>query len=467
MSFTSFSYLAFLALASGLYRLCPSRHRPALLLAISYAFYCTWSVPAAAVLAAITVLTYLAPVGPENVRSGARRGHTAMIVVSLLVCYLFAFKIALLTPAHGIAGLIMPLGISYYTFRLISYVLDVHWGKIAGERRFVHFAAYVAFFPQIVAGPIQRADEFFGQLPPKPIQVGNGIARIGWGLAKKLIIADNLGVAVNYVYGHTTSLHGMPLWIGMYLFPLQMYADFSGLTDIAIGTGQLFGITGRENFDRPFTATSISGYWRRWHMSLTTWLGDYLFTPLRMATRTAGNLGLAFSTTVNMVAVGLWHGLTGGYLMFGLLHSAFLCGDVLTTRKRGKFFKKHPEWNRPAAVLGWVLTFHMVAVAMVYFRAARVSDANWLLTNLWRPGADGWLDAIGGRALARGLVGYGLLELCERFRPDLWWAEARESAPRWVKWSVASAAALAGCAGVCLLLAASGGKPVRFLYEIF
>src|SRR6202035_465278 len=114
------------------------------------------------------------------------------------------------------------------------------------------------------------------------------------------------------------------LWIAFYLFPLQLYADFSGLTDIAIGTGRLFGINGPENFNRPFTATSISDYWRRWHMSLTTWLADYVFMPLRMAARGAGSLGLVFSITVNMVAIGLWHGLTTSYLAFGVVHSAYL-----------------------------------------------------------------------------------------------------------------------------------------------
>jgi alginate O-acetyltransferase complex protein AlgI len=296
--------------------------------------------------------------------------------------------------------------------------------------------------------------------------VGHAVARIGWGLAKKLIVADNLGAAVDYVYGRTSSLHGAPLWVGFYLFPLQLYADFSGLTDIALGTGQLFGIIGPENFNRPFTATSISDYWRRWHMSLTNWLGDYVFTPLRMATRNAGNLGLVFSTSVNMIAIGLWHGLTGGYLVFGLLHSAFLCGDILTSRRRSKFFKKNPEWNRAASLLGWVLTFHMVALALVYFRAVRVSDANWLLANLWSGSTVGWVDSMGGRALVRGLVGYAVLELCERYRPDQWWAEARVAAPRWMRWSVASAGVVAGVAGIGLLLSASG-KHVRFLYEIF
>src|SRR5262249_55675596 len=159
------------------------------------------------------------------------------------------------------------LGISYYTFKLISYVLEVHWGKMDACRRVADFAGYVAFFPQIVAGPIQRPADYLGQLPAVPSRVSEALSRIAWGCIKKLIIADNLAPAVGYVYSHVTGLEGAPLWLGFYLFPLQLYADFSGLTDIAIGAGKLFGITGPENFNRPFTATSISDYWRRWHMS--------------------------------------------------------------------------------------------------------------------------------------------------------------------------------------------------------
>ena len=144
-------------------------------------------------------------------------------------------------------------------------------------RRVGDFAAYVAFFPQILAGPIQRPADYFSQLPPIPARVTDALPRIAWGLVKKLLIADNLAPAVNYVYANVGGLHGAPLWVGFYLFPLQIYADFSALTDIAIGTGRLLGITGPENFNRPFTATSISDFWRRWHMSLTSWLLDYVF----------------------------------------------------------------------------------------------------------------------------------------------------------------------------------------------
>jgi len=467
MSYTGFTFLAFLAAGVCLYRSCPMRWRPALLLVLSYAFYLTWSPTGALLLAVLSALTFFAA------RLSGAAGRLAPVVVLLLVTCLAAFKIALLTPARGLAGLVMPLGISYYTFKLISYVLDVHWGKIAPEKSLIRFAAYVSFFPQIVAGPIQRPGDFFSQLPPGPSSVPGAFSRIAWGFTKKLLIADNLAPIVNYVYAHVTGLQGLPLWMGFYLFPLQLYADFSALTDIAIGVGRLFGINGPENFDRPFTATTVSGYWRRWHMSLTSWVVDYVFTPLRMATRSAGNLGLAFSITVNMMVLSLWHGLGGGYLVFGLLHSGYLTAEAFTARWRSRFFKLRPTWNAAGNFLGCVMTFHLVAFALVFFRSARVSDAFWLLEHL----TTGWsnvsaaletmLIQVSARALAIGVLGYVVLELGERFRPDVLMRNWRESAPRSLRWSFYFATTVMLIFGLALLVLHNGQASSPFIYEIF
>lgn len=475
MSFTEPVFLLYVAVCAALNRLCPARFRAAFLLLASYGFYLTWNPVAAGLLAVLTILTFSAALAVENARltGTGRLASVGMAMVALLVGYLAAFKVALLTPTHGIAGLIMPLGISYYTFKLLSYVLDVHWGKLPAETRLVNFAAYVAFFPQIVAGPIQRPGDFLAQLPPKPVSVAEAAPRIAWGFVKKLIIADNLAPTVNTIYAHVTGLHGAPLWVGFYLFPLQLYADFSGLTDIALGTGRLFGITGPENFNRPFTASSISDFWRRWHMSLTNWLVDYVFVPLRMATRRAGTFGLVLSITVNMVAIGLWHGLTFGYFVFGVLNAAYLVVDALTSRDRAKFFKRNPAWDAAGTWLGWLLTFHLILIAEVFFRAPRVSDAVWLLAHLWS-GLSGFtafftsgLMEGQARGLTIGLVGYLILELGERYRPDLRAKELYHSSPRWVQWSFYSAGIVIGIFAMAMLVAYAGDKKSPFLYEIF
>jgi alginate O-acetyltransferase complex protein AlgI len=467
MSYTSFEFLGFLAAAVCLYHLCPLRWRPALLLVLSYTFYLTWVPKAALLLAALSVLTFFAA------RSSGAGGRLTPALIILLVACLAAFKIALLFPARGIAGLVMPLGISYYTFKLISYVLDVHWGKIVPEQSLIRFAAYVSFFPQIVAGPIQRPGDFFSQLPSFRFSLWDALPRIAWGFTKKLLIADNLAPTVNYVYAHVSSLQGAPLLMGFYLYPLQLYADFSGLTDMAIGVGRLFAINGPENFERPFTATTISGYWRRWHMSLTSWFVDYVFTPLRMATRTVGNLGLAFSITVNMVLIGMWHGLARGFVIFGLIHSCYITMEAITARWRNRFFKRHQKWNTAGNLLGCYLTFHLVAFALVFFRSPHVSDAVWLLEHL----TTGWAKVnffpasmqmqVSLRNLAVGLMGYAVLELGERLRPDLLVRNMRGSAPRWMRWSFYFAATVVVAFGLSLLVLHAGQARSQFIYEIF
>ncbi|MGC9951453.1 MAG: MBOAT family O-acyltransferase [Bryobacteraceae bacterium] len=475
MSYTEPLFLLYLAACAGLNRLCPARRRAAFLLVASYVFYLTWSPPAAGMLAVLTILTFGAAHRVEKARNSGK-GSVAWLAPTaavFLAGYLAAFKAALSMPAHGIAGLVMPLGISYYTFKLIGYVLEVHRGNLPAEKSMVDFAAYIAFFPQIVAGPIQRPGDFFTQLPPKPAALADALPRLAWGLAKKLLVADHLAPVVNSIYADVTGLHGAPLWAAFYLFPLQLYADFSGLTDIAIGAGRLLGITGPENFNRPFTASSISDFWRRWHMSLTNWLGDYVFVPLRMATREAGKAGLVFSITVNMVAIGLWHGLTGGYLMFGVLNAGYLIADALTSRRRAKFFKRNPSLDAAGRWLGWLLTFHLILIAEVFFRAPRVSDAVWLLRHLWSglSGSTALLDGVvaesGARGLAIGLVGYLILELGERYRPDVWARERYSAAPRWVRWSFHAAGVVVGIFGLALLVAHAGAQKSPFLYEIF
>jgi alginate O-acetyltransferase complex protein AlgI len=473
LSFTEPLFLLYLAVCAGLNRLCPMRFRPLLLLFASYGFYLTWSPAAAAILAVLTVATFgIALAVEKSLSRGSSATALGLGSVLLLTGYLAAFKIALLTPTHGIAGLVMPLGISYYSFKLISYVLEVHRGNLPAEKNLIDFAAYVAFFPQIVAGPIQRPGDFFKQLPASPVSASRAVARIGWGLAKKLIVADNLAPAVSYVYAHVFDLHGAPLWMGFYLFPLQLYADFSGLTDIAIGAGQLFGITGPENFNRPFTASSISDFWRRWHMSLTNWLVDYVFLPLRMATRGIGTLGLILSITINMVAIGLWHGLTAGYLVFGVLNAAYLVGDVLSNRRRTKFFKQNPSWDGAGNWLGWFLTFHLIMIAEVFFRAPRLPDAVWLLGHLWTNWSGsltllyGVITESGAQQLGIGLAGYLILELGERYWEKVRLVELYFTGPRWVRWSLHCAAAMIAIFGLALLVDHSG-KSSPFLYEIF
>lgn len=451
MNYLSVQFALFLAAAVLGYYLCPRRHRPFWLLLASYAFYVLWSPLAALGILGATVFTFwigLLVEGKQARNTSENLGRSTMaLAVTLLLLYLGFYKLLgpmgdwlsgkAATPepwkAFLARNVALPLGISYYSFKLISYVVDVYWRKIPAERNFVAFASYVAFFPQIVAGPIQRSGDFLQQihnLSPSPECMKSGLRRLLLGCFKKTVIADNLGLLISLAYPHSVPSHASSL-AAFYLYPLQLYADFSALTDIAVGAGRLFGIESPENFNEPFLASSISHYWRRWHMSLTTWLTDYVFLPLRMATRRAGNWGLAFSLMVNMLLIGLWHAVSWTFVVFGLLHGIFLVVDALTARGRLKFFKAHARWDRAATWLGPVFTFHLVAFAMVFVRAESLPQAWDVLSRLGAPG----LVSVGifEQETRYALIGLALWILWSIAQKQRWMRPVQ--APVWGRWA--------------------------------
>jgi hypothetical protein len=472
MQFISLAGLLFVALAAILCRAAPARWKPAVLLVASYLFYCTWDPWMALALLGATAACYLAALGIEQWR--ASKVGTAMLSVTVtsLVLYLSLFKMHdLFVTGSFIAA---PLGISYYTFRLISYVVDVYWGKIAVERNAVRFAAYVAFFPHMVAGPIQRAEEFLPQVSPErrhwAPQVWRGVTRMLLGFFKKLAVADPLSRFVEYGLAHAGGQSALPSALVFYLFPLQLYMDFAALTDIAIGVGLLFGIESPENFNRPFMAPNISEFWRRWHMSLTGWLRDYVFTPLRMLLRDWGNAGLVLSLTVNMVLIGIWHGFRATFLIFGLIHSVYLTIDVLSASMRRKYYKKHPAAAKVAATAGPLLTYHLVALADTFFRAPTLA-AGWLvLAGL----VGGSSDVVAGLAAATAppnqhawiALPFAAIAILGDWLRRRWLAPEFVQRRRWVRWSAYSACTVT-CIFVVLLLLAGGQDANPFLYARF
>jgi len=452
----------------------PRRLQALCILLLSVTFYAWGDFRGLIPLCGATVVAYAAALRMEK----ATRPHIRQVVaygsVILLVGMLLLFKE--FPRWSRPSGWLIPLGISYYTFKLISYVLDVFWGRQAAERDPISFGAYAIFFPQIVAGPIQRSTDFLPQVhAPRTFSwelVRRGALRIAVGLFKKLVIADQIGIALQTVYASVHGFTGAPLLIAFYLFPIQLYADFSGLTDIAIGSALMLGIESPENFNRPFSATSISEYWRRWHISLTSWTVDYILTPLRMATRNLGQIGLVFSICMNLMTIALWHGITWSFFAFGVVHSAFVSLDVLSLKRRKQFLKAHPAWESWATWGGIVLTFHLVAFGMVFWRARTVSDALWILGHLWTAPAAFLSEAaafavsIGWRPLAIGLTAFAILELAERLISKTRIFSNLEVSPRWFRWSVHGVAYLLLLVGF-LLLFLRGSVREPFLYEVF
>ena len=390
MSFLSFNFAIFLGLALLIFHLAPARWRPALLLGLSFAFYLAWSLVYALLLAAVTAGVYVTALWIEGRRTEqGKRALMALGVMALLVL-LFAFKSAgwflkeFLPRAGGMASnsallVIVPLGLSYYVFKMVGYLLDVYWEKLPAQRNFVSVALYGAFFPQIVSGPIQRAGSFFDQIEkiksPGVADFAVGLRRILFGLVKKIAIADQLSVLVANIHRNPSGFSPLELLAGAYCFSIQLYADFSGITDIAIGIGLLFGVKGPENFDLPYYSSNIQTFWRWWHMSLTTWLTDYLFKPLQMSLR---NLGPTWAVSGHLHQHDChrplaWAvvDLSGVWYPQWNLHENF--GPDPQAAQH--LFQNPPTAGVSPAIAGPLLTFHLVVFSHILFRAQSFPSA--------------------------------------------------------------------------------------------
>ncbi len=484
MSFLSFNFAIFLAFALLVFHLGPARWRPHLLLALSYSFYLWSGLIYTLLLAAVTAGVYATALWIEGRRrtEQGKRAVMAFGVMTLLIL-LFAFKSAKWLFAevgpgasHGALDttflLVAPLGLSYYVFKMLGYLLDVYWDQLPAQRNFVSLALYGSFFPQIVSGPIQRATDFFGQLDklknPDPREFVVGLRRILFGLIKKVIIADHLALVVDLVHDHPSGFSSLELLFGAYCYAFQLYADFSGITDIAIGIGQLFGVKGPENFDLPYFSPNIQIFWRRWHMSLTSWLTDYLFMPLRMSLRGLGTTGLCLAIFINMVAVGLWHGLTWTFLVFGIINGVFMAASVLTLKGRNKFFQSRPNLARIRVLTAPLLTFHLIVFSQIFFRAQSLHSAFQYLEGLvpgFRPGnIPAWrLDLsmldFKPRSLAVCAIGLLMMEAVHWAMRRRLWIDRFTATPRFIRWGVYYAA--------IVVLLFYFGDTVNFIYAQF
>jgi alginate O-acetyltransferase complex protein AlgI len=385
----SIRYAGFVFVAVLLFHVCPPKRRFLFLCAASIALYGSYSPVSAAVLIASTLVVFYAARALERRKdSPARRGILFLSVVGLLLGYLLLIKLLPIFHRQGwglsTGGILLALGVSYYTFKLLGYLIDIYWTKYPAWSDPIRFLAFAAFFPQLPAGPIQRAYEF--EISASGSETSElmrcGLRRILWGAVKKTVVADQLGSYIASIDGLQPQ-HTSMLWIAACMYTMEMYFDFAALTDISIGTAALFGIRSPENFALPFFAPSISQFWRRWHMTLTFWLTDYVFTPLRMALRNLGKWGLALSLVATMVLIGLWHGIALGFLLFGLVHGVFLIVDSFTASARRRLYRRNPWMDKATNLLGPVCVFAMVTFALVLFRAETTPTIVYQMQHLW------------------------------------------------------------------------------------
>ncbi len=398
MLFNSIHFVFFFPVVAAAHFALPHRFRWALLLAASYYFYMSWEPAYAILIFASTLIDYLAAIQIGRAASAAKR--RAFLLFSLLGNFglLFAFKyfnfvsssidafLGLCDVPHSSIQLnvLLPIGISFYTFQSVSYTIDVYRGIRQPERHLGIFALYVSFFPQLVAGPIERADhllpQFFQKQAFDPARVRDGLLLMGAGFYKKLVIADRLGIYVDEVYANPAEYGGLPFVIAAYAFTFQVFADFSGYADIAIGAAQVMGYELKENFRRPFHAKSMAEFWRRWHITLSNWFRDYIYFPLGGNRVSAGrhyrNLFVVFTVS------GLWHGAAWNFVIFGALHGLYLIVGDLTRAARERVVRAlfPPRFEPLHRLIQMIIVFHLFGVALILFRAPSLGDAYRLVS---------------------------------------------------------------------------------------
>jgi D-alanyl-lipoteichoic acid acyltransferase DltB (MBOAT superfamily) len=409
MAYQTFDYFVFLAVVAVLYRVVAANRtlRAGLLVAASYTFYALGNPWHLALLVALTALDW-GLVGTMARASGARRKAWLALSVFVDLGVLAAFKYAAFLSSavtEGLAALGLdvapatldlgfPVGVSFYVFSSLTYSIDVYRGQGQPARSLLDYAAFVSFFPKIVAGPIARARQFLPQLVAPPSfadrGTGQGLFLILVGLVKKVALADFLARnLVERIFDAPQRYSSLEALVGVYGYTFQIYCDFSGLTDIAIGAALLFGLRLPLNFDLPYRATNLQDFWRRWHISLSSWLRDYLYIPL------GGNRHGAVRTTANLIVTmllgGLWHNAGWTFVAWGGLHGLGLAATRAFQRLR-----RRVGWTGPPSLGGRIvaslLTFHFVALCWVFFRAkdfgaawavlAKIAEGTWYAPNL-------------------------------------------------------------------------------------
>lgn len=287
----------------------------------------------------------------------------------------------------GTLNIILPVGISFYTFHGLSYVIDIYKGKIKAEKNLVDYAVFVSFFPLLVAGPIERATHLLPQIKKQRTfdyaKAVDGLRQILWGLFKKIAIADNCAEFANQIFNHSADHSGSTLLLGAILFAFQIYGDFSGYSDIAIGTARLFGIDLLRNFSYPYFSRDIAEFWRRWHISLSSWFKDYLYIPLGGSK--GGNWMRIRNTFIIFIVSGFWHGANWTFIVWGALNALFIMPSVIlkTNRNNLEIVAKGKTLPTVKESFQMIITFSLVVFAWIFFRAENISHANSYISGIF------------------------------------------------------------------------------------
>ena len=396
MLFNSLSFLLFFPVVCAVWFCIPTawtRARNLWLLLASYYFYMNWEPAYALLLLSSTIITYAASLGiASSQRTSVRKAWlTGSLVLNLGILFLFKYynflaaNVASVLSASGLAmelpafSLLLPVGISFYTFQALGYSIDVYRGTTPAERDFATYALFVSFFPQLVAGPIERSTHLLPQFrqrhPLRPLHLWRGLQLMVWGYFLKLVVADRCGIYVDAVWNNLDEHNGGSYFLAAMLFPWQIYGDFAGYSLIAIGAARMMGFRLCTNFRRPYFSCSIGEFWHRWHISLSTWFKDYLYIPLggNRVSRARNYFNLLITFTVS----GIWHGANWTFCLWGVWHGLVLCLEKYCATIRLPFAS-----SRIYSLLRWALTYVAVCMGWVLFRAPSLREAIRFFTEM-------------------------------------------------------------------------------------
>ena len=401
MLFNSFQFFLFFPIVTLIYFLLPHRFRWFHLLIASCIFYMAFIPIYVLILFFTIIVDYLAGIMIEK-ESGKKRRLYLILSIVVNLGFLGFFKYfnffaenvnALLTSLHITANslpllnIILPIGLSFHTFQAMSYTIEVYRGNQKAEKHFGIYALYVMFYPQLVAGPIERPQNMLHQFKEEhkfdSQNLLNGLRLMLWGMFKKVVIADRLAHYVNTVYASPGQYHYLNLIIAAFLFSFQIYCDFSGYSDIALGSAQTMGFKLMVNFNRPFLyATNITEFWRRWHISLYSWFNDYLYTPIVIAFREYGKWGIAAALMITFLLSGLWHGAKWTFVIWGGIFAIALIYEMLTKKIRKNIRKSLPTPFLYDKV-SLLITFFVLNFTWIFFRADSVNDAFLIVKHIF------------------------------------------------------------------------------------
>lgn len=423
----SAEYILFVPLCALLYHLLPKRFSEWWLLAACLFYYCTWTPAALPVLLAVVLVSYLGGLCLQKLHRKQKRMSPALAVFllltlsALLVCKYsqfftssiqrllrhFGAQVTLQAPAF-----LLPMGISFFTLQAISYLVDVSKSKLPAERNLLYYLLYMSFFPSVTSGPICRAPELLPQFRGKSrvtySQVKHACLRMLRGYFLKLVIADRISPWVSFIYSDTQQYAGLPMWSAVLLYGFEIYADFAGYTDIALGAAELFGFRLPENFDMPYLSRSIREFWHRWHISFSSWLRDYIYIPLGGSR--CSKLRKYCNVMVTFAVSGFWHGSGWNYIAWGLLHGVFqVIGGVLAPVREKLCGVLHfrPQ-NKLRIVLSTLFTFGLVDFAWIFFRCNSIHSAFAVMKGLFFSGGTPFWDLISAQ-FTNGLLGFELV----------------------------------------------------------